>query len=68
MIFRVIVIFVFSINLAYSQVEPLNIDIVRGPYGTPHIFAKTDKETAYGLAWAHAEDDFTTIQQTFFAG
>ena len=63
--FRVIVLFVFSINVSYSQVEPLNIDIVRGPYGTPHIFAKTDKETAYGLAWAHAEDDFKTIQQTF---
>ena len=55
----------FCINVFYSQVEPLNIDIVRGSYGTPHIFAKTDKETAYGLAWAHAEDDFKTIQQTF---
>jgi len=65
MIFRIIVIFVFFVELSYSQVEPLNIDIVRGPYGTPHIFAKTDKETAYGLAWAHAEDDFKTIQQTF---
>ncbi len=65
MIFRIIVIFVFFVELSYSQVEPINIDIVRGPYGTPHIFAETDKETAYGLAWAHAEDDFKTIQQTF---
>ena len=65
MIFRVIVLFVFFVELSYSQVVPLNIDIVRGPYGTPHIFAQTDKETAYGLAWAHAEDDFKTIQQTF---
>ena len=25
-------------------------------------FAQTDAEVAYGLAWAHAEDDFETIQ------
>lgn len=55
----------FCINIVYSQVNPNNIDIVRGQYGTPHIFSKTDKEAAYGLAWAHAEDDFKTIQETF---
>jgi len=55
----------FCFNLIYSQVNPNNIDIVRGKYGTPHIFSKTDKEAAYGLAWAHAEDDFKTIQETF---
>jgi acyl-homoserine-lactone acylase len=49
----------------YSQVNPDNIEIVRGQYGTPHIFSKTDKEATYGLAWAHAEDDFKTIQETF---
>ena len=48
-----------------AQINPEKIDIVRGKYGTPHIFADTDKQTAYGLAWAHAEDDFKTIQQTF---
>ncbi len=62
---RIILLFIFFSNLSFSQINPLNIDIVRGKYGTPHIFAKTDKETAYGLAWAHAEDDFKTIQQTF---
>ena len=55
----------FCINIVYSQVNPNNIDIVRGQYGTPHIFSKTDKEAAYGLAWAHSEDDFKTIQETF---
>ena len=34
----------------------------------PHIFAKTDAEVAYGLAWAHAEDDFETIQIGYLAG
>ena len=34
----------------------------------PHIYAKTDREVAYGLAWAHAEDDFKTIQIGYLAG
>src|SRR6185369_7821847 len=52
----------------YSNISPQNIDIVRDSFGIPHIFAKTDAEVAYGLAWATAEDDFKTIQQGFFAG
>ena len=42
-----------------------NIEIVRDKWGIPHIYGKTDKEAAYGLACAHAEDDFKTIQKTF---
>lgn len=37
--------------------------IVRDEYGVPHIFGKTDADAAYGLAYAHAEDDFSTLQQ-----
>jgi len=46
-------------------VDISNIEIVRDKWGIPHIYGKTDKEAAYGLAWAHAEDDFKTIQKTF---
>ena len=52
----------------FSQINPNQIDIVRDAYGVPHIFAKTDSEVAYGLAWAHAEDDFKTIQIGYLAG
>ena len=48
--------------------DPKNIEIIRDQYGVPHIYAPTDPEVAYGLAWAHAEDDFQTIQQTLLAG
>lgn len=48
------------------QVEKINI--VRDAYGVPHIFAPTDPEVAYGLAWAHAEDDFRTIQTLLLTG
>jgi acyl-homoserine-lactone acylase len=37
--------------------------IVRDEFGVPHIFGKTDADTAYGLAYAHSEDDFATLQQ-----
>ena len=60
-----ILFFLFAFLNIIAQLNPDSIDIVRGKYGTPHIFAKTDKEVAYGLAWAHAEDDFKTIQETF---
>ncbi len=44
------------------------INIARDSYGVPHIFAPTDPEVAYGLAWAHAEDDFKTIQTLILTG
>lgn len=51
----------------YPFIDPSRINIVRDVYGVPHIFAETDGEVAYGLAWAHAEDDFETIQRCFLA-
>jgi acyl-homoserine-lactone acylase len=49
------------------EIDPSQINIVRDNYGVPHIFAKTDAEVAYGLAWAHSEDDFQTLQKTLLA-
>ena len=60
-------VFLFT-SLLNSQINTNNIDIVRDNYGVPHIFAKTDAELAYGLAWANAEDDFKTIQEAYLAG
>jgi acyl-homoserine-lactone acylase len=36
--------------------------IARDRFGVPHIFGRTDADTAYGIGYAHAEDDFTTLQ------
>ena len=48
---------------------PLSIDRVpqyvatlRDKWGVPHVFGKTDADAAFGLAYAHAEDDWPTIQ------
>ena len=43
-------------NRAYSA------EIIRDKFGVPHIYGKTDADTAFGVAMAHAEDDFFTLQ------
>lgn len=40
-----------------------DVEIVRDDFGVPHIFGKTDPDVAYGVAYAHSEDDFSTIQE-----
>jgi acyl-homoserine-lactone acylase len=65
---QIIIAFLISLNLSYSQVNPLDVEIVRDNYGVPHIYGKTDADVAYGLAWAHSEDDFKTIQEAYLAG
>lgn len=37
-------------------------EIVRDEFGVPHIYGNTDPDVAYGVAIAHAEDDFFTLQ------
>ena len=65
---RLFIFIQLSVTIAYSQINPNDIEIVRDSYGVPHIYAKTDAEVAYGLAWANAEDDFITIQEAYLAG
>jgi hypothetical protein len=51
----------------HSSWNTKNIQIARDEFGVPHIFGQSDADAAYGLAWAHAEDDFETIQETVAA-
>jgi acyl-homoserine-lactone acylase len=37
-------------------------EIIRDEFGVPHIYGRTDPDVAYGVAQAHAEDDFSTLQ------
>ncbi|MEK7795299.1 MAG: acylase [Candidatus Hydrogenedentota bacterium] len=45
-----------------------DVRILRDTYGVPHIFGRTDADASFGLAWAHCEDDFATIQDTLISG
>jgi acyl-homoserine-lactone acylase len=41
---------------------PYSAEIIRDDYGVPHIYGRRDVDVAYGIARAHAEDDFFTLQ------
>ncbi|MEO6230060.1 MAG: penicillin acylase family protein [Ferruginibacter sp.] len=58
----------FLSSCAYAQIDPSQITIARDSFGVPHIFAPTDAAVAYGLAWAHAEDDFESLQLVVLSG
>lgn len=57
----------FNAPIEVASFSSYDVKIHRDTWGVPHIFGKKDKDTAYGLAYAHAEDDFKTIQETIIA-
>jgi acyl-homoserine-lactone acylase len=63
-----IYLFFLICSPVFAQINTSQIQIARDKYGVPHIFAPTDPQVAYGLAWAHCEDDFKTIQLSMLAG
>lgn len=56
------------VSFSSAQINPSSVEIVRDQWGVPHIYATTDAEVAYGLAWAHSEDDFQSVQEALLAG
>lgn len=44
-----------------------DVRILRDTHGTPHVYGARDADVAYGLGFAHAEDDFLTIQKVMLA-
>jgi acyl-homoserine-lactone acylase len=46
-----------------AKARHYNARIERDNFGVPHIFGATDPDVAFGLAFAHSEDDFPTIQE-----
>jgi penicillin amidase/acyl-homoserine-lactone acylase len=59
----------FTVNLDHiaPPADAYDVTILRDTWGVPHVYGRTDADAAYGLAYAHAEDDFTTIQDTLLA-
>lgn len=50
-----------------TRVPGYEVQIARDAWGVPHMLGKTHADTAFGLAYAHAEDDFSTIQDVLLA-
>ena len=60
-----IVFFIASCSRETIIQTPLDYDVTiyRDIWGVPHIYGERDRDVAFGLAYAHAEDDFGTIQE-----
>lgn len=56
-----------DLNYLKERASKYDVKILRDTYGVPHIFGHTDADAAYGLGYAHSEDDFLTIQQVLMA-
>ena len=48
----------------FEAAKAYDVEILRDRWGVPHVFGVRDADAAFGLAYAHAEDDFETIQVT----
>ena len=72
-------LFIFQIILTVSVASGKPVDtvsisdsvftakIIRDEWGVPHIYGKRDADASFGLAYAHSEDDFQTIQDVIYA-
>jgi len=50
-----------------ARAAQYHVRIERDTYGVPHILGPRDMDVAFGMGFAHSEDDFATIQQVALA-
>ncbi len=53
----------FDRDAALEMAQRYEARILRDAYGVPHIYGARDADVAFGLAYAHAEDDWKTIEE-----
>jgi acyl-homoserine-lactone acylase len=53
----------FDAGAALEAAKAYDARIIRDGFGVPHIYGKRDADVAFGLAYAHAEDDWKTIEE-----
>lgn len=56
----------FDRAAAMKAAEAYDARIIRDRFGVPHIYGPRDADVAFGLAYAHAEDDWATIEEVIF--
>ncbi|MGB3457566.1 MAG: penicillin acylase family protein [Litorimonas sp.] len=57
----------FDLDAATARAADYDVRIIRDGFGVPHILGVTDADAHFGYAFAHAEDDWATIQETLVA-
>lgn len=56
-----------SAELLRAAASNYRAEVIRDTWGVPHIYGQRDADVSFGLAYAHAEDDFETIQEVVAA-
>ena len=56
----------FDRDAARETASQYEARIIRDRFGAPHIYGARDADVAFGLAYAHAEDDWATIEDVLF--
>jgi acyl-homoserine-lactone acylase len=56
----------FDRNAALKAALDYDARIIRDRFGVPHIYGARDADVAFGLAYAHAQDDWATIEEVIF--
>lgn len=61
----IVALLLFKTSSLWAQLhtDSQGLIIARDSFGVPHIFAPTDAQCAYGLAWASCEDHFPLVQE-----
>lgn len=58
----------FDADAARAAAAKYDARIIRDEYGVAHVFGKTDADTHFGFAYAHAEDAWEIMEETIMAG
>lgn len=53
----------FDRKAAFEAAKAYDARIIRDRWGVPHIYGARDADVAFGLAYAHAEDDWKTFEE-----
>src|SRR5437868_15215438 len=57
----------FDSRPALATAAKYDATIVRDRFGVPHISGRRDADAAFGLGYAHAQDDFISVQRALLA-
>lgn len=50
-----------------ARAADFDVTIKRDEWGVPHVYGRRDADVAFGIGYAHSEDDFATIQDVLIA-
>ena len=65
-------VFFISVSTMFAETRIISdgkfyAEIKRDEWGVPHIYGNRDSDVAFGLGYAHSQDDFRTIQDITIA-